>query len=527
MSYNFEAITLNSATVNGNITVTGTVDGIDIGTDLAKLDGTNTFTQLNVDNLTLDGNTISSTSGDININATGNIILNTEPTANNHAATKTYVDSIASGFRVKEPAVAKTTGNLTAARVGNVLTASTGNDIATDSALFDGVTLNVNDRVLVGSQTDPIDNGIYEVTTTTTNWTLTRTADSDGSPSNEVTEGLFVFITGGSTFADTGFVLTTFLGTVNTDPMTFTQSSAATSTTIANVGLGEGVFKTLNGSVNELRSLTAGSGITLTDNTNDVGIDVNQANITGTGALASGSITSGFGNIDNGTSGIKSSYFDYTPSTAPSVLKGRVYYDTTGDVLKYYDGNDWISLSTGIINSIVVPNFTSKVAQLSQGISYEPLASLNYSPPTYDEWKMYDNNVSTWWATNGFQANGTHLQSGNNLNVSGTPVYGEWNRLSMNFAVAVKDYRLLPVSANNERPNTWKIVYSNDAVTWTVAHAQDTAFDWNASPTTTDTGVIAFTSGNISCKYIALLVTSSINGTIAAINQIIYTGTPI
>ena len=122
--------------------------------------------------------------------------------------------------------------------------------------------------------------------------------------------------------------------------------------TASNVGSGEGVFKQKNGVDFELRSLTATSSkITLTDNTNDIGIDVNQVNITGTGALDSGSITSGFGSIDNGSSNITT-----TGTIDGGTVKTTSGLSATTSVLTYTGatGANEIVIPTNLEEGLVV-----------------------------------------------------------------------------------------------------------------------------------------------------------------------------
>lgn len=71
--------------------------------------------------------------------------------------------------------------------------------------------------------------------------------------------------------------------------------------TASSVG-GTAIFKQKTGVDFEFKGLTASSLINLTANTNNVEIDVNQGNITTVGTLNAGSITSGFGSIDIGSS---------------------------------------------------------------------------------------------------------------------------------------------------------------------------------------------------------------------------------
>jgi hypothetical protein len=114
-----------------------------------------------------------------------------DPTSGLHLATKEYVDTIASaGIHYHDPVRAEHPTNLAAtynngsAGVGATLTNS-----GTNAAIvLDGVSLDLNDRVLVANQTNQTQNGVYSVTTVGSGsaaWVLTRTTDTDSySPSD-------------------------------------------------------------------------------------------------------------------------------------------------------------------------------------------------------------------------------------------------------------------------------------------------------------------------------------------------------
>lgn len=68
------------------------------------------------------------------------------PAAAQEAATKAYVDSAVEGLAWKDSARVATTGNI---------------NLASPGASIDGISLTVNDRVLVKAQTTAADNGIY------------------------------------------------------------------------------------------------------------------------------------------------------------------------------------------------------------------------------------------------------------------------------------------------------------------------------------------------------------------------------
>ena len=204
--------------------------------------------QVDIDNLRLDGNTLSSTNTNGNVvldpNGTGSVdvssakIINVAtPTTNNDAANKEYVDSIvAAGVHFHDPVRVEATSNLNAtynngtAGVGATLT-----NAGTQAALvLDGVTLSVADRVLIYLQTDQTENGVYVVTDTgsvSTNWILTRASDADTyvvSSPDGLSEGSTFFVLEGTIGAgdiyscNTAGVIT--FGTTN---ITFAQIGTA------------------------------------------------------------------------------------------------------------------------------------------------------------------------------------------------------------------------------------------------------------------------------------------------------------
>lgn len=154
------------------------------------------------------------------------VTLTADPTNALEAATKQYVDAVATGLDVKKSVRVATAAALPAyTRTGNVITATANGALAA----IDGVTLVLNDRLLLKNGAAGADNGLYyvsQVGDAGNPYTLTRVTDADTDA--EVTAGLFTFIEEGTTLTDTGWVLSTNNPiTLNTTSLTFTQFSSA------------------------------------------------------------------------------------------------------------------------------------------------------------------------------------------------------------------------------------------------------------------------------------------------------------
>ena len=155
-------------------------------------------------------------------------------------ATKTYVDGVAQGLRIKDSIDAAALVNVTGTYTDGTTDASGGLGIGatfttTVSALdtATGDTDVVNDRIGLFDQSTATQNGIYTVTANDgTNVTLTRSIYEDNSSLDELHYGNFYFVSAG-TSAGTGWVLTNEgTGTnedikIGTDPVEFTQFSGS------------------------------------------------------------------------------------------------------------------------------------------------------------------------------------------------------------------------------------------------------------------------------------------------------------
>jgi len=252
-------------------------------TDVAGL------TSIVIDDITIDGQSITTTAANKNINitphGTGTIIVPSgyEDRAgfqNQSLANKAYVDQVAQGLDTKPSCRLGTTANLSAtynngtAGVGATLTASSNGALS-----LDGTTPSVADRILVKDQTTATQNGIYVVTTVgdgSNPFVLTRATPED-QPA-ELSGGAFVFVEEGTANANNGY--------------TFTHTGAPTfGTTDLDVAQFSGAGQ-----------ITAGSALTKSGNTIDVAVDGSSVEVSGdalrvkalgiTSAMLAGSIAS-------------------------------------------------------------------------------------------------------------------------------------------------------------------------------------------------------------------------------------------
>ena len=224
-----------------NPTLTLGSSTLTLGATTTDIDG---LTSLVVDDITINGQTISTTAANKDItltpHGTGTIIVPSgyEDRAgftDNSLANKMYVDQVAQGLDTKPSCKLATTTNLTAtysngsAGVGATLTNS-----GTQATLtIDSTAANLNDRVLVKDQTTRTQNGIYVVTNVggaSSNWVLTRATPED-QPA-ELSGGAFVFVEEGVLNANNGYTFThtgqpTF-GTTNLDVSQFSGAGQIT-----------------------------------------------------------------------------------------------------------------------------------------------------------------------------------------------------------------------------------------------------------------------------------------------------------
>ena len=296
----------NAKLTNSAVTVGST--SISLGGSATAIAG---ITELTVDNLNVNGNTISTTNSNGNLvldpNGTGTIDVSSAritslatPTGSTDAATKAYVDAQLQGLDVKNSVRVATTAN------GTLSSAFANN------STVDGVTLATNDRILIKDQSTGSENGIYIVNAS---GAPTRATDFDAD--SEVTGGAFFFAEEGTVNADNGFVLTNDGAiTVGTTALTFTQFSGA-------------------------GQVIAGSALTKSGNTLNVAVDDSSIEVSSdalrvkasgiTNAMLAGSIdltakVTGALPVGNGGTGLS------------SIAKGSVLVANSANTLSALDG---------------------------------------------------------------------------------------------------------------------------------------------------------------------------------------------
>ena len=220
---------INSGDINTPDIDGGAIDGATIG---GNTPAAGSFTVVNVDNITADTNTISTTNsnGDLVLspNGTGTVTVpagykNRSGFGTNSLVSKEYVDAVKVGLDFKDSVRVASTANVT---------------ISGPGAAIDGITLSSGDRVLLKDQSTGSQNGIYIFNGAASAMTRATDADADA----EVTSGMFVFVEAGTVNADNGFVLTTDgTITVGSTALTFTQFSGA-----GQIVAGDGMTKSGN-----------------------------------------------------------------------------------------------------------------------------------------------------------------------------------------------------------------------------------------------------------------------------------------
>lgn len=271
---NYNTIYLNE---NGILSVR-TIDGIPL-----------TYTPENLSISTFVNAAGDTMTGPLVFSGNGSITIPNLPILGTDVANKQYVDSVASGLSPAD-AVRTATGSNLSATYSNG-TSGVGATLTGIGSLpsIGGISLIINDRVLVKDQTSKLENGIYVVTQTTSNWILTRATDFDST--GEIVKGSYSYIQEGTLLGTSWVQITAGTITVGVTSIIFSQFGSSTT---YSAGTGLALTGTSFSNTGVLSNV-AGTGVSLSAGTGNV-------TITNTGVLSNvaGSnilLSAGTGNV--------------------------------------------------------------------------------------------------------------------------------------------------------------------------------------------------------------------------------------
>ena len=211
-----------------------TLTGIQTFTNKSISGSTNTLSDIANASLTNSSLTVGTTAislgaSSLTLGGLTSVAVTQDPVSALQLATKQYVDAVAQSLNVHASCDAATPATLASITGGTVTynngTLGVGATLTLSVALttLDGYTLVNDDRILVKDEATSANNGIY--TWATGGTVLTRATDFDTS--GEIASGDFTFVTGGTIYANTGWVQTLPVTTVGTSPISWTQFSGA------------------------------------------------------------------------------------------------------------------------------------------------------------------------------------------------------------------------------------------------------------------------------------------------------------
>lgn len=262
-----------------------------------------------------------------------------DPTQNQDAATKAYVDAVSQGIHTHTSARLATAAALPASTYSNGSSGINATITGTSNGALsvDGVAVEVDDRILVKNQANAFENGMYVVTATggaSAVFVLTRATDM-----NQPFEfpGSFEFVEEGTVNADNGYVVTTNLPiTIGTTAITWSQFSGA-----GQITAGNGLVK--SGNIIDVATANIGRIVVNADNIDLATTGVSAAVYKSVSVDVYGRVTAGTNPTTLSGYGITDALS--TSSTSTQAIYGRPFiYDdglsSTGQYLQILNGSD-------------------------------------------------------------------------------------------------------------------------------------------------------------------------------------------
>ena len=293
-------------------------------------------------------NIASTTASTSDITASNQKIINLlDPTNLQDAATKNYVDNRVNGIEWKESVRAATTGPLVSTLTGggtptvsypSTTTISITPSSTWTSAQIDGVSILSGYRYLIKDEAASARNGIYVAGSASGTTPLVFTRATDADTTADINGNLSVFVEDGTNNQDTGWTVNSLSAnvswTLGTDPITFIQFTG-----LGRVVDGDGLVA----SGNTLNVVGTTDRIAVTSNAVNISPNyVGQGTITTVGALAAGSLTTGFSTVNvaqggTGAATFTAGYLKASGTTAFTTLSAIPVADVTGAIKKYTD----------------------------------------------------------------------------------------------------------------------------------------------------------------------------------------------
>jgi filamentous hemagglutinin len=226
------------------------------------------------------------------------------------------------------------TGLSQSVRVNSGIGATLTNSAANAVLVVDGVTVTGGERILVYTQANGAQNGVYTVTVpgdAGNAWVLTRSSDTNTYGPKSTTQmdaGDYFFVQAGDTGAGESYVVTAPTGTIiiGYSPITFTQFSAS-STYSAGNGLSlNGTIFSVN--VDDVTTAIVGDAVVVKAGANLVTPNIgdatgNSLTLNGNGLLSATTVTAS-GNVSGGNLNATTGVFTATVTASGNVLAGNV-----------------------------------------------------------------------------------------------------------------------------------------------------------------------------------------------------------